>query len=306
MMFTGGGRISHLLVGALVLSLLAIGLAGCGGGGRQLTIGSTNYAEPWILGEIAAVLLEDAGFEVEHIRNFQGSTLLHSAMIAGELDLYPSWTGTQFTGVLKMEVTDEWRDRDKVYDYVYEQFNEQYDQTWSPPFGFNNTYILAVREEFAEEHNLHTTSDLKDLAPELVIAVDQTFQERTGDGYNDLLEHYDFEFEEAVAMDYGLMYRAVAQGDVDVAVAYSTDGRTITMDLQTLEDDLKFFPPYDGAMVMRNEILEQYPEIEEILSPMWGAFDEDTMGALNAEVDVHEKEYDDVAREFVEDMGWID
>ncbi len=306
MMFTNDGRILHLLVGALVMSLMAAGLAGCGGGDREITIGSSTFSEPWILAEVAAVLLEDEGFEVEHIRGFQGATLQHSAMIGGELDVYVSWTGTQFTGVLEMEVTEQWRDREKVYDYVHEQFNDRYDQTWSPPLGFNNTYILAVRRQFAEEHNLETTSDLRDLAPDMVIAMDPTFQERIGDGYSDLLEHYDIEFGEAVAMEYGLMYRAVAQGDVDVAVAYSTDGRIITMDLAILEDDLEFFPPYDGALVIRNDALEAHPEIEEILAPMWGAFDEDTMGALNAEVDVHEREYDDVAREFAEEMGWID
>ncbi len=299
------GRILYLIVGALVISLMAVGLAGCGGD-RQITVGSSTFSEPWILAEVAAILLEDAGFQVEHLRGFQGATLQHSAMIGGELDMYVNWTGTQFTGVLEMEVTEEWRDRDRVYDYVYEQFNERYDQTWSPPLGFNNTYILAVRRSFAEEHNLQTSSDLRELAPDLVIGMDPTFPERIGDGYSDMLEYYDFEFAEAASMEYGLMYRAVAEGDVDVAVAYSTDGRIITMDLKILEDDLEFFPPYDGALVFDNETLEEHPEIMDILAPMWGAFDEDVMGELNARVDVYEEEYDDVARDFVEEMGWID
>ena len=306
MKLSNGGRILYLVVGALVISLMAVGLAGCGGDDRTITVGSSTFSEPWILAEVAAILLEDAGFEVEHIRGFQGAALQHSAMIGGELDIYVSWTGTQFTGILEMEVTEEWRDRDRVYDYVYEQFNDRYDQTWSPTLGFNNTYILAVRRSFAEEHNLETSSDLRELAPDLVIGMDPTFPERIGDGYSDMLEHYDFEFAEGASMEYGLMYRAVAEGDVDVAVAYSTDGRIITMDLKILEDDLGFFPPYDGALVIDNETLEEHPEIMDILAPMWGAFDEDVMGELNARVDVHEEEYDDVARDFVEEMGWID
>ncbi len=313
-MFRSDRRKLTLTAIVLAIMLVAGATAGCGepvdddpdAPRGELVIGSSTFSEPWILGEIAKVLLEDAGFEVEHMIGFQGATLMHSATLGGELDIYPSWTGTQFTGVLEMEVTEEWRDPEKVYDYVYDEFQEQFDQTWSPPLGFNNTYALAVRSDFAEEHGLETTSDLRDLAPDLVIATDPTFQERIGDGYNDMLDHYDMEFGEVVGMDYGLMYRAVAQGDVDVAVAYTTDGRVVAMDLAILEDDLLFFPPYDGAMVMRNEILEQYPDIEEILSVMWGAFDEETMGALNAEVDVHEREYTDVAREFAEEMGWID
>lgn len=317
-MFANDRRTLTLTAIVLAIMLTAAVTVGCGGADEpvdgedpdgprgSLVIGSSTFSEPWILGEIAKVLLEDAGFEVEHMIGFQGATLQHSAMVGGELDIYPSWTGTQFTGVLEMEVTEEWRDPEKVYDFVYDEFQDRFDQTWSPPLGFNNTYALAVRRDFAEEHDLETTSDLRDLAPELIIATDPTFQERIGDGYDDMLEHYDLEFDEVVGMDYGLMYRAVAEGDVDVAVAYTTDGRIVAMDLVILEDDRLFFPPYDGAMVMRNEILEQYPDIEEILSVMWGAFDEETMGALNAEVDVNEREYTDVAREFAEEMGWID
>ncbi len=272
----------------------------------ELHAGSGAFSEPWILAEIAKVLLEDAGFEVEHTRNFQGSTVLHQALEAGDLDFYVSWTGTQFAGILEKEVTDEWLDREKVYDYVKQEFAERYNQTWSPPLGFNNTYALAVRRDFAEEHDIQTQSELRDISPELTIAMDTTFMDRVGDGYPDMLEHYDMEFAEAHPMDYGIIYRAVAQGDVDVAVAYTTDGRVAGLDLVILEDDREFFPPYDGAVVLCTEMLEKSPAVEEILSIMWGAFDEHTMSLLNAKVDVEEEEYEDVAREFVQEMGWID
>ena len=302
-------KILAVLVVGFMLSMSVVVFTGCDGDEdtKSLTFGSSNFSEPWILVEIAKVLLEDEGFEIEHIRNFQGASVEHEAMVAGDTDLYMSWTGTQFTGILGKEVTDEWMDRDKVYDYVKEQFAQEYDQTWSPPLGFNNTYAIAVREDFAEEHNLETVSDLRDMADDLSIGMDTTFMDRAGDGYSDFLEHYDIEeFGWADSMEYGILYRAVAEGDIDVGVAYSTDGRIVAMDLTILEDDREFFPPYDGALVMCNDMLEEYPEIEDTLSVMWGAFDEETMGALNAEVDVEEREYDEVAREFVEEMGWID
>jgi len=299
----------------LVMALLA---SGCGSPaaqtgkpepkepGRTLRIGSTVFAETWMLAEMVKLLMEEhLGVKVEHIRNFQGSTPLHAAMRAGELDMYISYTGTQFTGILEMEVTDEWKDRHKIYQFVKDEFAQRFNHHWFEPFGFNNTYILAVREDFAEKNNLKTTSDLVPLAPGLVIGTDQTFQERIGDGYDDFTREYGLTFKEAVAMDYGLMYRAVAHGDVDVIVAYSTDGRIPAMNLALLEDDKGFFPPYDGVLVARMELLQEYPELEKILSPILGTIDDMTMAELNQEVDVKEREFYEVAQEFLKDKGLI-
>ena len=275
---------------------------------ERITIGSTTFSEPWILGEAVKILLNEhvEGLEVDHVSGLQGSTMLHTAMMSGDLDLYVSWTGTQFTGVLEMEVTDEWKSAERVFDYVKQEFEEQFEQTWLPPFGFNNTYAIAVRQDFAEEHGLETSSDLVDLAPDMVIGVDQTFKERIGDGYFDMCEVYGFEFKDAVDMDYGIMYRSVAEGEVDAIVAYSTDGRIASMNLTILEDDKEFFPPYDGALVLRMDLLERYPEIEEVLTPLFGTIDEEVMGALNARVDVNEEEFEDVARDFLVQRGLID
>ena len=275
---------------------------------QRVAIGSTSFSEPWILAEAVKILLNEhvEGLEVEHVSMLEGSTMLHSAMISGDLDLYVSWTGTQFTGILEMEVTEEWRDAARVFEYVKSEFEDQYNQTWLPPFGFNNTYAIAVRQDFAEEHGLERISDLADLAEDMTIGVDTTFKERPGDGYYDMCETYGFEFGQAVDMDYGIMYRSAAQGEVDAIVAYSTDGRIASMNLTILEDNKEFFPPYDGAVVVRMELLEAFPEIEEVLSPLFGTIDEEVMGALNARVDVDEEEYDDVARDFLVQRGLID
>ncbi len=308
-----------LTTAMLALALLA---AGCGGNGDSepspdngdddmpsgsITIASTDFSEPWILAEIAKVLLEENGnLDVTHTRNIQGSTVLHSGMESGDFDLYVSWTGTQFAGVLEKEITDEWRDREKVYDYVKEEFDEEFDAHWFPPLGFDNTYALCVRDAFAEEHDLETISDIREIAPEIEVSMDATFKDRPGDGWEAFLEYYDLEFARGHSMNYGLLYRAVAEEEVDAAIAYSTDGRVSALDLRILEDDKGFFPPYDGALVARNDTLEEFPQIEEVLSVMWDAFDIETMSSLNAQVDVEERDYEDVARDFVEEKGWID
>ncbi len=307
----GHGKI--LLAMATIAILLVA--AGCGGDDADagsdefptldLTVGSSTFSEPWILSEMVKIFLEELGHNVTHTINVQPDTT-HAAMVAGDMDFYMSWTGTQFAGILEMEVTEEWRDREKVFDYVHDEFQERYNQTWFPSLGFNNTYALAVRQDFADEHDLQKATDLVPLAPELEIATDSTFQERIGDGFDDMAEHYGFEFKAVHGMSYGILYRAVAEGEVDVSVAYSTDGRIPAMNLVVLEDDKAFFPPYDGCIVARNEVLEKDPRIEETLSVMWGAIDEATMARLNTAVDVEEREFEDVAREFMIEQGWID
>jgi len=301
-----------MVLGIIAVMILASGFlaVGCAIGKAdeprgEITIGSTHFSEPWILSEIAALLLRDAGFEVTHEAGLQGSHVLHTATVNDELDLYMSWTGTQLTGILEVEVTEEW-DRARAFDHVKREFEERFNQTWLPPLGFNNTYAIAVRQEFADRHNLKTVSDLRDLAPEMEIATAPNFAERAGDGYSAMVDHYGFAFKELRPMDYGILYRAVHAGDVDAGVAFSTDGRITALDLAIMEDDAGFFPPYDGAFVIRMDVLQEYPEIEDILSVMSGAFDDEIMSALNAEVDVHEREYPDVAQEFAEKQGWIE
>ncbi len=319
-MVSSRNKLLALSIAIVMLSVAAFAVVGCGDADEpadepaegeypsgSVTIASTDFSEPWILAEIVKVLLEENGnLDVNHTNNIQGSTVLHAGMESGDFDMYVSWTGTQFTGVLEMEITDEWRDREKVFDYVHDEFQERYNATWLPPLGFDNTYALCVRREFAEEHGLETVSDIRSIAPEVEVSMDATFMDRIGDGWNDFMEHYDLDFARGISMDYGLLYRAVAEGDVDAAIAYSTDGRVSALDLVILEDDMNFFPPYDGAIVARNDALEEFPQIEEVLSVMWGAFDEGTMAGLNSQVDVDERDYQDVARDFCEEMGWID
>lgn len=306
------------LVGTAVLALFLVGLlfAGCGQKapeekaastpGGKLVIASPNYAEPQILSEMVRQLLEaKLGITVEHKRNFQGSTAVHQALETGDVQMYVSYTGTQFAGVLGKEVTEEWKDRIKVYEYVRDQFHEKFKVKVFEPLGFNNTYALAVRQETAEELNLSKASDLAAHSKNMVIATDPTFQERKGDGWKELAETYGFEFKNVVGMAYDLMYQALKSRDVDAAVAYSTDGRIPAYNLVVLEDDLNFFPPYDAVLFVSEATLEQYPQIEEIVAPLIGSFTEEIVAELNSQVDVEKKEPEEVAREYLKAKGLL-
>ena len=136
----------------------------------------------------------------------------------------------------------------------------------------------------------------------MTIAMDNTFRERIGDGFDDFLQVYDIAFRRPVSMDYGLMYRAVGTGDVDAAIAYSTDGRISALDLVILEDDRKFFPPYDGALVVRNAVLEAYPEIREAVQPLIGQVTNEVIQRYNQLVDVDYNEIADAARQLIDEI----
>lgn len=289
----------------VVLALFTIiGSWGEIAGAADLTLLSGNAAETQILVQAVRILLEEnLGLKIEHIRNFSAHVLQHNAMLAGEGDAYVSYTGTQFTGILEREVTEEWKDRKKIFDYVKEQWQERFGATWLEPFGFNNTYCIAVRRDFAEEHKLKVMSDLQGISPTMTLAMDTVFRDRPGDGLEEMNRAYGLSWRRPVIMEYGLIYRATRSADVDAAVAYSTDGRISALNLVPLGDDLNIFPPYDCALVIKNEVLEQFPAIPEVLAPLIGNIDDETMSYYNQLADVHHQEVADVARQMVDDLS---
>lgn len=304
------------LVSVVLAAILLAGLllSGCsqqskdksGTSGNKLVIASPNFAEPQILSEMVRQLLEaKLNITVDHKRNFQGSTATHQALETGDVQMYVSYTGTQFTGILGMEVTEEWKNREKVYQYVRDQFHEKFKVKVFEPLGFNNTYAVAVRQETAEKLNMSKASDLAAHCQDMTIATDPTFQERKGDGWRELAETYGYNFKNVVGMSYDLMYQALKTKDVDAAVAYSTDGRIPGFDLVVLEDDLNFFPPYDGVLFVSEAALEKYPQIEEIVAPLIGSFSEEIVAELNSRVDVEKKEPEQVAREYLKEKGLL-
>ncbi len=298
-----------LFVALSVIILAVAPLAGCGGqqddqDQRVVVIGSKPHAEQYILGEMIAIMLEEHT-DIEVVRNFGiagGTSNLHPAMISGEIDIYPEYTGTGWMFVLKQDLI---ADPMEMFEAVRDQYQEDFDITWLNPLGFNNTFTLAVPRQLAEDYDLETFSDLAAISSELVFGAEFDFFERD-DGFDALAATYNFNFKSIREMDIGLKYQSIGSDEVDVINAFSTDGQINLFDLVILEDDKSFFPSYYAAIIVRSEILEKYPEIEEVLGMLSGQISDAEMTEMNYQVDELKREAADVAREFLANKGLIE
>jgi len=281
----------------------------------SVAVGSKQFTEQLILGEMLALLLEDAGYPVERQLGLAGTDVVHQALVNSEVDTYVEYTGTGLLAILNMSLptgtpsagaaATPMAGADAVYDIVKKEYGEQLNVAWLDPLGFNNTYTLALTEERAAELGVKTISDLIAVSGDLTFGGTQEFLTRP-DGLPGLMETYQgLKFADAQGFDPGLVYQAVDSGNVDVISAFATDGRIPALGLVTLEDDLGFFPPYYAAPVVRQELLDEDPAVGEVLNSMAGLLDDETMAGLNAQVDVDGKEPEDVARTFLEEQGLI-
>lgn len=292
----------------LVLSLLAVLLAtavlsGCGGGEKTVTVASKDFTEQFILGEMYALILEDAGYTVERKLNLGGTPVTHQALLDEEIDIYPEYTGTGLLTVLKLGVMS---DPQAVYDEVKADYAEQFSLVWLDPAPMNNTQALAMTKERASELGITTFSDMVAHADELVLIGPPEFVERE-DGIPGLKRVYgDFEFADILTVDPGLRYQALLNGEADVVVAFGTDGELAAYDLLSLQDDMGLYPPYQVAPVVRQAVLDEHEDIAEILNSIAPLLTDSMMQRLNNEVSGNGREPDEVAREFLISQGLID
>jgi glycine betaine/choline ABC-type transport system substrate-binding protein len=219
-----------------------------GGDKPTIRVGSKNFTEQFIMNELVAIKLEDAGYPVERNFGLGGTAVLMEAVFADQIDVFMEYSGTGLIAMLQQDLPEVTEDddttmADEVYRLAKEGYDQEYDLTWLDVWGWNNTYALAVSRETAGEHGLEKISDLEPIAGDLTLGSDLEFPVRD-DGLPGLVETYGFEFGDVSPGDPGLMYQAVAEGDLDVITAYTTDGRIPALDLVVLEDDKGFFPPY--------------------------------------------------------------
>ncbi|MFW5941649.1 MAG: glycine betaine ABC transporter substrate-binding protein [bacterium] len=292
----------------IILTLsLAVVLSACGAGGgdgETIRIGSKEFTEQHLLGNMYEMLLDDAGFDAEYTA-LGGTSENHSALVEDEIDLYPEYTGTALITQLGMEY-DPNMSADDVYNTVREAYEEQYDLTLLEPTNFNNTYCLTMTQERAEELGLDTVSDLSQAADDLVFGTTQEFVERP-DGLPGLQETYGgFNFADVRGLDPGLLYTGLDEGDIDVTTCFGTDGQIAALDLVVLEDDQNFWPPYPAAPVIRQDVLDEHPEIADVLNELSSRLDGENMRQLNWEVSGNAREADEVAREFLVQEGLLE
>lgn len=283
--------------------LLSIALTGCSGGDK-IVIGSKDFSENILLGEIFSQLIEaKTDIKVERKLNLGGTFVCFEAIKNGQIDIYPEYTGTGLTAQLKMDVIGE---PDEAYRVVAEEFNKQFDIKWLSPLGFNNTYTLAVNDKVYQQYGVETFSDLAKISENLVFGAEHEFFDRQ-DGYEGLVEKYSLKFKgEPKKMNVSLKYQAIGNGDMDVTDAFATDGAIKQYNLKVLTDDLGFFPPYYAAPIIRNATLERYPELEDVLNTLANAIDDATMTELNYKVDVEGKNVATVAKEFLNERGLLE
>ena len=274
--------------------LLALASACRGEGERPLRIGSKNFSEQVILGEIAAQGLEARGVRVDRRLNLGGTFVCHQALKAGELGLYPEYTGTAFTAILARKPVS---DPELVRAEVAKEYRKRWNLVWSPPLGFENTFALVMRRDEAARLHISKISDLA-AHPEIRPGFGYEFLERE-DGFPGLAKTYGLRFSQRpVQMDLGLLYQALASRKVDLVAGNSTDGLIDAIGGVVLEDDRRYFPPYEAAFVLGAEVWKR-PEVRAFFESLAGTIDAATMRKMNAAVDKDKRRPEDVAREFL-------
>lgn len=289
---------------SLVLILVFL-LTACapGGKGKTIRVGSKDFTEQFIIGEMYALVLEDAGYKVERKLNLGATPVAQQALLSDELDLYPEYTGTGLLTILKEEVRS---DPQEVYQIVADGYLQQFDLVWLDPAPMNNTQALAMTKDGAAAFGIATISDMAANASDMTMAGPPEFEERE-DGLPGLKVGYgDFTLKEYKAIDPGLRYQALVEGQADVVVAFGTDGEISAFDLLLLEDDKGLFPPYQVAPVVRKNIIDDYPDVADALNKLSPLLTDSVMQSLNYEVSGNQREPVDVAREFLQQQGLID
>lgn len=292
---------NKLIFGILTVLLASI-LSGCIFIEKDsLRLGSRNNTESIILSHVMGQLIEDkTDIEVIYKENLGGSSVVWNAMTNGHIDVIPDYTGTIVvtyyheepgTAEETLKMTKELVDGDDII-----AFNT---------FGFNNTYTLALDESIAEELGVVTFSDFAAHSQNFTLGAVFEFIDRP-DGLPGFQKEYDLEFKDVKGMDHGMMYRSISADEVDVINSYTTDGQLQVYDLRVLEDDKSYFPPYHALPLVRKEILEEYPELENVLNQLEGMINEEAMQIMNGKVDNDGIMVEIVAKEFLEEAGLIE
>lgn len=268
-----------------------------------MTVGSKDFTEEFIVAEMYALLLENAGLQVERKINLGGTPITQAAIVAGEIDLYPEYTSTGLLTVLKQ---DPLKDPQEIYQAVKQGYEQQFSLTWLTPSPFNDTQGLATTKEISDQYGITSYSDLSSKANELRLGAPAEFTERE-DGVKGLQATYGgFEFKELKQLGTGpLRYDALKNGEIDVVVVFTTDARIAADGLVVLNDDKTLYPIYNIAPVVRQDTLTQYPQIADALNKLAPLLTDEVITGLNAKVDIDGEDYAAVAKAFLTEQGLI-
>jgi len=286
-----------LLIAALLLPACAPSHSG------RIVIGSKNFTESFILGELMAQQIEaHTSLKVDRRFYLAGTYICHQAVLAGRIDIYPEYTGTALTAILKQQAAG---DKADVYQRVRSEYERRFGLTLGPAFGFNDTFAMEIRGEDARRLNIKTLSQAAAFAPRWRAGFGYEFMERP-DGYRGLAAAYRLHFaENPRLMDLGLLARALRDRQIDLAAGNATDGLIPALDLFVLEDDRHYFPPYEAVPVVREQVLKEHPEVSQALAGLAGKISDQEMQQLNYSVDGQHRDVKQVASEFLRGKGLL-
>jgi osmoprotectant transport system permease protein len=290
----------------LIMSLALLGFSACGDkkeSSQTIRLGLDNTAEEAILGEILVQVIEkNTNLSVKVTPDLAGGeTVMHPAMLKGDLDLYPEYTGTAWLAILKHT---EIPPREELQQKLFAEYAERFKIDWVGLYGFNNSYGLAVAGSVARKFNLKTYSDLAKVADQLTFRAESGFFERE-DGYKGLGQTYGLNFKTAKDVAFSLKYNAITEGQADVINIFTTDGRLAESDLVVLVDDKGYFPEYRCGTVIRSEVLEKHPKLKDALMLLNGLIDDAAMSSMNYQVESKGRSPSEVAKEFLAEKGLL-
>jgi osmoprotectant transport system substrate-binding protein len=280
-----------------------------GGGGPTITVGSKNFPEQYILGELYAQALAANGFSVEKKLDLGSEQIADKALQNGQIDMYPEYTGTSLVAIQGTDASEV----PETPEATYQQAKNFYAgrnpaDTMLTPAPFNNTYGIFVRKEVAEQYNLKTLADLAEASPKLTFVSFSEFQNRA-DGYPNMQKNYpglDFGEVKIVNSIGGPIYQGVLQGEGDAGVGFRTDGQLASDELVVMEDPKSIWPYYYPAPVVRSDVLEKNPKMKGILDRVSSSLDEETMRKLNSQVAIEQEDPEDVAAEYLQEKGIVE
>ena len=270
---------------------------------NRIVVGSKNFTESLMLGELLAQQIEThTQLKVERRFYLAGTYICQQAMLAGRIDIYPEYTGTALTAILRQKVGGNKTD---LYQRVKNEYETRLGLTLGPPFGFNDTFAMEIRGDEARRLNLKTLSQAAAYAPQWRAGFGYEFMERP-DGYAGLAAAYGLRFAAPPRiMDLGLLAPALKDHQIDIAAGNATDGLIPTLDLFVLEDDRHYFPPYEAVAVVRQQTLRQHPEVAQAIAQLSGKISDQEMQQLNYTLDGQHRDVKDVAHEFLRSKGLI-
>lgn len=290
------------LVVPLLLTLLTMFSAIACNSSTGIKVGSKDFTEQFILGEMYALVLADQGFKVERKLNLGGTPVAQAGLQSGQIDLYPEYTGTGLLTVLKQPAQSNQK---QVFDTVAKGYKEKFNLVWLEPAPMNNSQALVMTQEGSKKYGIKTISQMVAKASQLTMIGPPEFEARE-DGLPGLKKAYgDFKIKKFIPADPGLRYKTLNNNQADVAVAFGTDGEISALKLVVLEDDKTLFPPYQVAPVIRQETLEQNPVIRDALNTLSPKLTTEIMQRLNYEVSGKQREPAEVAKEFLTQEGLL-